>query len=165
LATNNAVSLARLKSLLEYDPETGEFRWLCIRGNARPGASAGSTRSGYRVIEIDSIPYKAHRLAWFYVHGSWPAKVIDHINGMTADNRLSNLRDVDSSTNLQNQKRLPAHNTTGYYGVSWSVAHGKYLSQITTNNKRKHLGFFDDPAKAEAAYLEAKRRLHAGCTI
>jgi hypothetical protein len=31
--------------------------------------------------------------------------------------------------------------------------------------KERHLGIFETPVAAHDAYLEAKRRLHAGCTI
>ncbi len=46
--------------------------------------------------------YKAHRLAWFYVHGVWPKEQIDHINGDKADNCIANLRLADFSKNQAN---------------------------------------------------------------
>ena len=46
----------------------------------------------------------AHRLAWFWVHGAWPVGVIDHIDGVTTNNAIANLRDVDHALNMQNLK-------------------------------------------------------------
>src|SRR5690606_34614864 len=95
----------RLKELLYYDPETGIFTRLVGRSGprARAGDVAGSDNGkGYIRIYVDGRPYKAHRLAWFYMHGEWPEE-IDHRNGERADNRLSNLRPVTRQQNNLNQ--------------------------------------------------------------
>lgn len=154
-----------LHERLNYDPATGVFTWKRSRGPKKAGSRAGSLAEGYRIIEIDSQPYKEHRLAWFLTYGCWPAGHIDHINGQKDDNRMSNLRDVSASTNGQNQRRPPSHNTTGLMGVSWSEHFGKYIAQITVQGKKVHLGYFTDPSEAATAYLAAKRKLHEGCTI
>lgn len=56
-----------------------------------------------------------------------------------------------------------ASNKSGYLGVSWK--NGKWKAQIRVNGKVVVVGRFDDPVSAHLAYLEAKRRHHAGCTI
>lgn len=45
----------RARELLDYNPDTGEFRWrIARRGTARYGAIAGSFDSGgYRMIMVD----------------------------------------------------------------------------------------------------------------
>ncbi len=39
-------------------------------------ASLGGT--GYGQINLDGKPLKAHRVAWFLTHGSWPAALVCH---------------------------------------------------------------------------------------
>ena len=44
----------KLKKLLHYSPETGEFRWRVFRGNtAKAGSVAGCLKSdGYRTLHV-----------------------------------------------------------------------------------------------------------------
>ena len=153
-----------LRGLLDYDPETGEFRWRVSRGNRiKVGAAAGTVSSnGYVVIRINGMLFKAHRLAWLYTHGMWPDHQIDHINSDKRDNRIKNLRDVSRSVNLQNQTKPPKNNTSGFFGVSWHKRKKRWGAQIKVNGRKQHIGLFDTPEAAHAAYLVAKLRLHPG---
>lgn len=69
---------ARLKELLHYSIVTGKFYWLIARsGKARSGSIAGGLRTdGYVAIRIDGIKYRANRLAWLYVVGTWPTDIV-----------------------------------------------------------------------------------------
>lgn len=165
------LTAARLRELLNYDPETGAFTWIVAQrpgngGPAQPGKIAGAIKEKkYRVIRIDNRLYRANRLAWLYTTGLWPAKFVDHINGDPLDNRITNLRDVDNRTNSQNQRRARVDSGTGMLGVSWDPSRKKWLSQIKAGNKALHIGRFTSAEEAHQAYLVAKRRLHEGCTI
>jgi len=155
----------RLVQLLSYDETSGHFLWRARKGHMEAGASAGSPQaSGYIAIKIDSRLYKAHRLAWLYVHGEWPFGVIDHINGVLADNRILNLRDVSVSLNAQNQRSARRDNALGVLGVR-KTATGKYQTRITLNGKTRQIGAFASVEEASAAYIAAKRDLHATCSI
>lgn len=148
----------RLRDLLDYNSETGIFRWkVRVARRVRVGDIAGSADNGYREIRIDYTAYRAHRLAWLYAHGVWP-KEIDHINGVMDDNRLLNLRDATKSENQQNQRRAQSNNKTGLLGVS--LRRGKFQAQIMASGKNLHLGYFATAELAHAAYVQAKRRLH-----
>jgi hypothetical protein len=103
-------------------------------------------------------------LAWLYVHGRWPLDDVDHINCVKNDNRIGNLRDVPNEINAQNVRH--ARKAQGPLGCTFDKKAGKWMAQIKLRgNVCKYLGYFDDPGDAHAAYLEAKRKLHDGCTI
>ena len=90
--------------------------------------------------------------------------VIDHIDGDTGNNRIANLRVVTPTLNQQNRRtaRRDAANT-GLLGVRSNYK--KWSAVITVNGKRVYLGSYETPEAAHAVYLEAKRKLHAACTI
>lgn len=154
-----------LLSVLHYNPETGTFTWIKKTGRKIvPGTSAESLNyAGYIRIGINRSYHMAHRLAWFYVHGKWPANRIDHINGNRSDNRLQNLRDVSTATNQQNQRTHHRNNKVGLLGVRRGKT--SFLAQITKSGRPIHLGCFDTKEEAHAAYIAAKRTMHPGCTI
>jgi hypothetical protein len=152
------VTRARLRALLHYDPQTGQFRWL-KRMNARvhAGRFAGTlSRDGYRVIAINGRPYRAHRLAWLYVTGKWCSRMIDHRDGNPSNDRWENLRRATRSQNSAN-RRLHRNNTCGYKGVSRDG--GRWRAAICKNGRRHHLGIFSTPQAAHAAYAKAARKL------
>lgn len=134
----------RLKELLNYDPNTGEFRWKLTSKKRLIGAIAGTLAArGYRQIKIDNKFYYAHRLVWLYTYGQFPSLHIDHKNGNILDNRIANLREVSRQQNMQNIKRM-ASNTSGFTGVSWNKPFFKWHARISYNGKRIHLGYFSD---------------------
>jgi hypothetical protein len=146
------LTVARLRGLLHYDPETGVFTWRVRVGNRVPGDVAGIARPrGYYEVTVGGRVYRAHRLAWFYVHGEWPADQIDHVNGDPSDNRLANLRPAARSQNNANRKRCP--NASGYKGVSRDRT--RWKAQICVDGQRFNLGYFGCPVEAHAAYVRA----------
>lgn len=157
----------RLRELLHYDPETGAFTWRSKCSKYSPvklGERAESpTHQGYWRITLFHKEYRAHRLAWFYVFGAWPRHEIDHRNGDPGDNRIENLRDVDRRTNGQNQRRATRDSFTGFLGVTFEK--GRFKAAIGVGGRTKNLGRYDTAEEAHGAYLNAKRSLHAGCTI
>lgn len=161
------LSLARLREVVEYSPETGLFTWVSSRpGHAQAGRVAGHVkRSGYGTLMIDGRAYKTHRLAWFYVHGEWPSAHIDHKDGDPSNNRLDNLRDATPRINAENRRKPRRDNGSGYQGVSWHSQQRKWQARITCNGRARSLGVFETPTAAYAAYIAAKRQLHIGCTI
>lgn len=151
--------LSRLKELIHYDPESGDFTWLIKRGrSAVAGSMAGTiTNRGYRQIYIDRTPYLAHRLAWFYMNGKWPEEDIDHINHNRSDNRICNLRAATRSQNSQN-RLLPANNKSGVLGVHWHSGANKWEAKLFKEKKCIYLGLFDDIELAELVVIEAREK-------
>ena len=154
-----------LRNLMAYDPNTGNFTWKQrVAKCVQIGDLAGNTnKMGYVTIGLRKKVYKAHRLAWFYTHGEWPKGLIDHVNGVKSDNRISNLRVVNETGNSENVRRPNKRNKSGFMGVI--RFQNKWRANITVNKKTKWLGDYATPEEAYAAYLGAKRLYHATCTI
>lgn len=148
------ITRERLMQLLCYDEVTGVFTNRIHRGGRNKAGERSGTKTefGHVRINISGKPYFAHRLAWLWVHGSWPCNVIDHINGIPDDNRMSNLRDVTHSVNLQNLKRPQGGNP--YLGTTFS--RGRWLVSINRDRVRLSLGSYDTPEEARDVYLAAK---------
>lgn len=149
----------RLKSLLKYDPQTGVFLWL-IRTSRRTfaGDVAGSINpKGYRVITIERRNYGAHRLAVLWMTGMLPTKEVDHENLHRSDNRWENLR-VATRTQNRTNSRAMKNNSSGYKGVY--PFRGRWRALITSNYKNIHLGLFNNPEDAHAAYCAAAQKYH-----
>lgn len=150
------LSQAYLKSILHYDPDTGVFTRLLSKNGWKAGEVAGGGDGrGYIVLDINNIAYRAHRLAFLYMEGSFPRAQVDHINGKKDDNRWVNLRDVSQSENQRNASRR-RNNTSGCMGVSMQKATGRWLAYISTNGQRKHLGTFADISAAIASRKAAE---------
>lgn len=146
------LSQADLKKVLNYYPDTGIF----IRINARRNTVAGYLDPrGYIFISICNHSYRAHRLAWLYVHGEWPADQIDHIDGNRANNRIDNLRSVTREVNAANVK-WNRNNKTGVMGVVWEESQNRWHPRIQFNSKRKYLGSFDSFFEAICARKSAE---------
>jgi hypothetical protein len=161
----------RIRELFTYKEETGELRWLSRTAsefastgahrtwNKRfAGTIAGSVcmaNGGYRKVKINGAFIGAHRIIWMYVNGEWP-DTIDHINGVTDDNRLLNLRNVSNAENRFNLSRTKK-NTSGIVGVSRSGS--RWQASIGANGTQYHLGRFDTKEDAIAARKAAETRL------
>lgn len=85
--------------------------------------------------------------------------VVDHINHDTLDNRRVNLRICTHSQNLMNRGKN-RNNSSGYKGVYWSKAAGKWYAQIKVNRKSNYLGLFLTKEEAHKAYREASKKFH-----
>jgi hypothetical protein len=156
LSTSPKVTQEQLKTLLDYDPRTGVFRWREGRSNIAEGDVAGCKRKdGYILIGIDGIVYLAHRLAWLYMQGKWPPRGIDHRNTDKGDNRWRNLR---LATTSQNNCNARARGKIPFKGVSRK--RNKFKASIWINKKHHWLGCFDTPEEAHVAYCLASKRLH-----
>lgn len=151
----------RLREMLHYDPDTGQWTWLRrTGGQCRAGGPAGSiSHQGYLVITLDRKCNEAHRLAFIYMTGQNPAGVIDHIDRNRSNCSWSNLRVVDRAANSQNRGMNRNKKSCQFLGVT-RVKSGKWMAQIRANKITHYLGVYDTPEIAHAAYMEAKARLH-----
>lgn len=169
----------KVRALFAYDPSSGLLRW-----NVRPasdfpstrvakiwntrfaGRDAGSTdHHGYREIGVDNRAFKAHRLVWLWVTGEWPSGDIDHLDGNRLNNQFTNLRDVARRVNCENRRSVRSDSGTGLLGAHFHKASQLFHACIKAQGTKHSLGYFKTAEAAHAAYVNAKRQLHEGCTI
>jgi len=154
------LTAARLRELLSYDPLTGRFTRRIDAKHSHAGSEPGTVhKHGYRVIGVDGRKYPAHRLAWLYVHGHFPADEVDHIDRNRLNNAIGNLRHVTRQENCRNRSPV-AGSASRYVGVAFRKDSGRWTAQIRVNGKNHHLGYFDREDDARDAYLAAKPRFH-----
>lgn len=108
---------------------------------------------------LNGVLYYAHRLAWLYVHGSWPAGVIDHVDPHQKKNSIADIREATTSQNMANA-RMFSHNTSGVKGVSFIKRSRKWRAYAKLHGRQYNLGEFTNKADAAAARDRAHRALH-----
>lgn len=157
-----AIRQADLKQILWYDPETGLFRWRHERNNRKikPWTVAGSPdNKGHIKIQIGKQMHRAHRLAWLYMTGEFPAQQIDHKNLVKSDNRWCNLREADAKQNQWNTT-LRTDNKSGVKGVHFCKTWKRWVASVKVNGVRHHVGRFATVEEAAKAVIEFRKANH-----
>lgn len=114
-----------------------------------------------KYIHNKHIIYKMHRVILEHYGTDLANKYVDHVDGNTLNNCLSNLRPATYQQNVFNQKRR-VDNTSGFKGVSWKKDKRKWKAYLTFSRKQNHLGYFDDIKEAALAYNVAAKEMF-GC--
>ena len=110
VAPVNDLSVEYLRECFEYDPDSGNLRWLCrpeshftCKSTAKAfntrlaGSVAGTlTATGRVQIRICGLNRLAHRIAWAMYTGEYPEGDLLHINGDYTDNSIGNLDVVEN---------------------------------------------------------------------
>jgi hypothetical protein len=144
-----------LASLFSYDPESGLITRLVTRGyQALAGGVVGCPHNqGYFILLVDRKHLYAHRLAYFLHTGEIPPE-LDHNDGDKQNNKFSNLRPATRSQNNHNVPLLK-NNTSGFKGVTYERARGKFRAKLQVSSRRIHLGYFDTAEDAARVYDKA----------
>jgi hypothetical protein len=157
-ALGNAMNIERIRQVLSYDHKSGEIVWRVDIGgrNGRKfpaGSVAGCVckKHGYRLIRVDGVLYRAHRLAWAMFYDEQPPELIDHRNTVKTDNRISNLREADAAGNAANKNPYQPC-VTGFKGVFVDKRNGKFMAQGRQGKRAVYLGKFDQARDAAEAY-------------
>ncbi len=133
------------------DAETvSEYNWHAKQNGKRLYAFARTVGPSGKVHDI-----QMHRL----LMGEPDNMDIDHVDGDGLNNRRNNLRLATKSENGRN-RGANVTNTSGFKGVSWHKAAGRWLAQITVKRKNKYLGLYNTPEEAHAAYCDASKKYH-----
>lgn len=122
-----------------------EAKWYAKRSNERANFYAVTKSFGQRAIFL-------HRLLLGVEH----PLVVDHNNGDSLDNRMSNIRQCTTAQNLMNQ-RAPINSPCGYRGVKiyQRGAVTRYIAQIGVKRTKKWIGIFPTVEAAAKAYDES----------
>jgi hypothetical protein len=156
------IAAAELNEWFTYHPNTGEILWRKKpeRSSIQIGSVAGSIHSGRRMLRVQGRRIYAARAAYIMTYGSIPQRaLIDHIDGDTLNNRVSNLRLANSAQNTWNRIQRSS-NPSLKLGVSKDVR-GRFKARIQVPNGDKfNLGTWDTEAEAHAAYMGAAAVLH-----
>lgn len=146
-----------LRKLLRYEPDTGKLYWrerdasLFAGGGQNPSrravgwnkAHAGkeaftALSHNYRCGRLFNKGFLSHRVIWKIVFGTEPDE-IDHINGVTTDNRISNLRSCCRVENSRNTS-IRSDSSSGVVGVTWDKVNKKWRAKIDVNQRTICLG-------------------------
>jgi hypothetical protein len=144
-------------SLFEY--KDGNLYWKVKKApHVHVGAEVGSPAHGYKTVYVDGRNWRIHRLVFLMQHGYLP-KMVDHINGNRADNRIENLRAADDFQNAHNMNMRP-DNKSGIKGVSWNSDRCKWVARVNFKRKTYQVGYFEDIELAEFAVQMAREKYH-----
>ena len=144
---NTNVTQAEVRRLFDYCIETG----VLTKNGKRIGWRGWR---GYRKIRVNGVKYLEHRIIWLWMTGEWPPNQIDHIDTVPDNNKWANLRLATHAQNCRNRKMIKTK-IGGIKGVFPFGREGKYRARIRVSGKDVHLGVFDDPISAHAAYARA----------
>ena len=153
------LSWEELTKNFRYDPDTGLFTKKALTKYQKERPAGSNSSSEDTRICINRRVYFAHRLAWYYMTGSPPEKLIDHINGDKRDNRFCNLREADYSQNMMNSK-LSCANTSGWKGVDWVKRKRRWRATGKIDGKKIYLGLFANKEDAIKKYQEFAKQNH-----
>jgi hypothetical protein len=138
----------------------GRLYWkISPHPRIKVGSEAGHYTSGYLNVELFKKTWKAHRIVWIMHFGEIPeGMLIDHINGVGTDNRVSNLRLATRAENGRNAKKRRTSKSK-YKGVSWHARQGKWNAVIQVDGVRHHIASFDTELEAHKAYCEVAEKI------
>lgn len=107
--------------------------------------------NGYARLNLAGKPYMHRVIA---ERMGLAARIVDHINGNTFDNRRCNLRDAGLCGNARNQTRKTS-GSSRFKGVYWAKWANRWRAEITVERKAIKLGYFADEQSAQDAYAAA----------
>jgi hypothetical protein len=134
-----------LRELLTYDPFSGVFIRKKNQGVAKAGDRMGHIRrNGRRYIAWKRKNYPCSHLAYLWMRGEWPPHYVAHKNGNQDDDRWRNLKLIK-----------PKRRYNGAHLQKWGR---EWQAKVTINGRGVHLGFFDTPEDAYAAWRVARKK-------
>jgi hypothetical protein len=146
-----------LKELFEY--KDGELYWkVKFTNSINIGDIVGTKNNKYSKVGIERNRFYKHKIIFMIHHGYCPSTV-DFIDGNPFNRKIENLRTATRSDSCCNSRKR-SDNTSGYRGVSWDKTRNKWVSVITKNQKRMHLGYFECIKEAYKIYCNAAKKYH-----
>jgi len=127
------------------------------------------SNSGYHQIRLhkngSAKTYQIYQLVWDHF-GNKPRNgrtlQVDHIDNNRLHSWISNLQLLSQRENISKGCRT-RKKTSQYVGVNWNKEKKKWRSEIYSNKKHHHLGYFINEIDAYNAYQEALKKLEEKC--
>lgn len=144
--------------LFHYDD--GKIYWKNSPAKQiKAGTEAGcyDKSTGYILVKVKGVLYRAHRIIWEMHYGPLGDAIIDHENRIKIDNHIKNLRKGYQDLNQKNRSKQQ-NNTSGYTGVCWDAARSSWNAKIQVKGKTVNLGRFAEIDDAISARLAAEAR-------
>lgn len=171
MKVNNDIALYSAAAvLLDYEPDTGHFRWK-VRENSPSfngrfaGKVAGTLKEkerGGNYIEI-SLNFdgekrfvNARRLAYFIIFGKMAEGEVGNKNGNALDNSKDNIVEATRSERAKWDK-IRADNTSGFVGLHYNKAKDRHVVKYKENGKTVFLGEFKNKQDAIDVLLPARK--------
>ena len=151
-------SVEYLKECFECDFERGKLVWRLDRPKehfkresdwrgwlsqwaGREVGTVSSSREGkavYIIVHVNGVRTTLHRILYIIYHGEYP-EVVDHLDGDTLNNAISNLMGKTKAENSRNCK-LYSSNTSGLSGVHYVKRWSKWKAQ----KPKGYIGYYDN---------------------
>lgn len=117
-----------LKSVIDYNPETGVFTWIKSRGFIRKGTVCkGDTQVHYK-----GKHYLKKRLAWLYMTGNYTEQPLMYVDGDMTNNKFINIVLKSSKTINKN-----------HVDIGVTVSDDSYHIFVIKEGKTVDLGIHD----------------------
>lgn len=118
-------------------------------------------KDGYGQISIEGHAYNASRAAWVLAHGPLPGAIkVDHLCHNQSCVELSHLRAATHQQNMANRRGPHKQNTSGFRGVTYNKAWGKYVGSVHCKGKAHYCGGFDSAEEADYAVRTKRQELY-----
>jgi hypothetical protein len=127
-----ALDPMELRRMFLLNIPTGDLFWRnSKRGgwNLKRAGYFHEGNGGYERVGIGKEQYPVHQIVFAMMHGRWPERDVDHINGKRRDNRPANLREATVGETRTN-RATPRTNKSGHKWVSWDTDSGKWLVRV-----------------------------------
>lgn len=151
-----------LKQCIDYNPETGAFKWKITQGNNKYGEDAfciGVAKNNAIILTTGILGKSCTtlRLIVFWMTGYMPSpnRVVMTIDNNALNLKWSNIK-VGSHSEMQMKKRN--YGIMASKGVHFHKQNKKYSAKITINGKLKHIGYYTTEHEAHQAYMKAARK-------
>lgn len=146
-----------ISKVLHYNPDTGDLNWTKDVGTrAKEGDLITSTDAdGYVCFMFNYVTYKANQVAHFIMTGR-VARIVDHKDRDTSNNRWGNLREATDTQNQYN--KVKRKGVSKYKGVKFEKdGRAKpWRALIMEDDKIRYISFKTEIEAAVAHEKSAK---------
>jgi hypothetical protein len=160
---NGLITKARLFRLLKVDITNGRLFWIRPPKNHSElcGKEAGCERishsgKSYWIIKVDGRPYRRGHLVYLAQYGRHPKPQLDHKDGNSLNDSISNLRKATVFQNSWNHKR---RRKSSPLPMGVKASGKKFIARIAYKYRQIHLGSFNTIDDAHRSYLTARKEM------